>query len=113
MHEMSLCQSIREVIEDRARADGFAEVKLVRLEIGRFSCVEKQALEFAFDAAMRGSVAAGARLEICDLPGRAMCYDCMKEVEIDDRFSPCPICGGTMLMPVAGDEMRIKNLEVI
>ncbi len=113
MHEMSLCQSVREVIEDQARVQPITAVKTVRLEIGRFFCVEKQALEFAFDVVMCGSVAEGARLEITDLPGRAMCYDCMKEVEIDDRLAPCPVCGGGMLMPVAGDEMRIKNLEVI
>ena len=113
MHEMSLCEGIREVIEDQARAQDFAQVKTVRLEIGRFSGVEKPALAFAFDVVMRGSVAEGAQLVMLDLPGRAMCYDCLKEVEIDDRLALCPECGGGRLMPVAGDEMRIKDLEVI
>jgi hydrogenase nickel incorporation protein HypA/HybF len=113
MHEMSLCEGIRQVIEDQARAHDIKRVKRVRVEIGRFSGVEKPALEFAFDVVMRGSVAQGARLEMIDLPGTAMCYDCMKEVEIDDRLDPCPDCGGGKLMPVSGDEMRIKDLEVI
>ncbi|CUH68470.1 hydrogenase nickel incorporation protein HybF [Thalassovita gelatinovora] len=113
MHEMSLCEGIRDVIEDQARIHAIKAVKRVRLEIGSFSGVEKKALEFAFDVVMRGSVAEGALLEMLDLPGRAMCYDCMKEVEIDDRLAPCPECGGGKLMPVSGDEMRIKDLEVI
>jgi len=113
MHEMSLCEGIRDVIEDQARAHSAKAVKSVRLEIGRFSGVEKPALEFAFDVVMRGSVAEGARLEMIDLPGCAMCYDCMREVEIDDRLSPCPLCGGGRLMPVSGDEMRIKDMEVV
>ena len=113
MHEMSLCEGIRTVIEDQARAHDVKAVKRVRLEIGRFAGVEKPAMEFAFDVVMRGSVAEGAVLEMIDLPGRAMCYDCMKEVEIEDRLDPCPECGGGKLMPVAGDEMRIKDLEVI
>lgn len=113
MHEMSLCEGIRGVIEDQARTHAIKTVKRVRLEIGRFAGVEKRALEFAFEVVMRGSVAEGAALEMIDLPGQAMCYDCMKEVEIDDRLAPCPICGGGKLMPVAGDEMRIKDLEVI
>lgn len=113
MHEMSLCEGIRQVIEDQARAHTINVVKCVRLEIGRFSGVEKPALEFAFDVVMRGSVAEGARLEMLDLPGRAMCYDCVKEVEIAHRLDPCPDCGGGKLMPVGGDEMRIKDLEVI
>ena len=113
MHEMSLCEGIRQVIEEQARAHDVKAVKRVRVEIGRFSGVEKPALEFAFDVVMRGSVAEGATLEMIDLPGRAMCYDCVKEVEIGDRLAPWPDCGGGKLMPVSGDEMRIKDLEVV
>ena len=113
MHEMSLCEGIREVVEAQARQHGAKAVRRVRLEIGRFAGVEKPALEFAFEVVMCGSVAEGAALEMIDLPGRAMCYDCMKEVEIDTRLAPCPECGGGRLMPVSGDEMRIRDMEVV
>ncbi|WP_417249145.1 hydrogenase maturation nickel metallochaperone HypA [Celeribacter sp.] len=113
MHEMSLCEGIREVIEQQARDHNVKAVKRVRLEIGRFAGVEKPALEFAFEVVMRGSVAEKAVLEMIDLPGQAMCYDCMKEVEIDTRLAPCPDCGGGRLMPVSGDEMRIRDMEVV
>jgi hydrogenase nickel incorporation protein HypA/HybF len=112
MHEMSLAEGIREIVEDKARSHGFARVTVLRLEIGRFAGVEKPALEFAFDVVMRGSPAEGARLEMIDLPGRALCYDCMQTVEIADRFDPCPRCGGGKLIPNGGDEMRIKDMEV-
>jgi hydrogenase nickel incorporation protein HypA/HybF len=61
---------------------------------------------------MRGTVAEGAELVTLDLPGKALWYDCMKEVEIAERLDPCPCCGGGKLMPQGGDEMRIKDLEV-
>ena len=112
MHEMSLAEGIRDIVEDQARAHGFARVTVLRLEIGRFAGVEKPALAFAFDVVMRGSPAEGARLEMIDLPGRAMCYDCMTTVEIADRFDPCPLCGGGRLIPEGGDEMRIRDMEV-
>ena len=111
MHEMSLCEGIRSVIEDQARVHGLEKINCVRVEIGRFAGVEKPALAFAFDVVMRGSVAEGATLEMIDLPGKAMCFDCAKEVEIEDRLQPCPTCGGGKLMPTGGDEMRIKDLE--
>lgn len=111
MHEMSLCEGIREVIEDQARVHDFTKVTRVRVEIGQFSCVEKTALAFAFDVVMRGSVAEGAALEMLDVPGKAMCLDCVEEVEIADRLAPCPRCGGGKLMPTGGDEMRLKDLE--
>ncbi len=113
MHEMSLAEGIRTIVQDQARQHGFARVTRLRLEIGRFAGVEKPALAFAFDVVMRGSPAEGAALEMIDLPGRALCYDCLKQVEIDDRLAPCPLCGGGRLMPEGGDEMRIRDMEVL
>lgn len=113
MHEMSIAEGIRSVIEDAARAQGFARVTRVRLEIGRFAGIEAAALDFAFDVVMRGSVAEGAALQILDIPGRAMCFDCAELVEIEHRLDPCPKCGGSRLLPQGGDEMRIKDLEVL
>ena len=88
-------------------------VSRLRLEIGRFAGVEKPAMAFAFDAVMRGSPAEGATLEMIDLPGKALCFDCGEKVEIDDRLAPCPLCGGTRLLPEGGDEMRIRGMEVV
>ena len=113
MHEMSLAEGIRSIVEDQARAHGFARVTVLRLEIGRFAGVEKPALDFAFDVVMRGSPAEGARLEMIDLPGQALCYDCARTVEIAHRLDPCPFCGGGKLIPQGGDEMRIKDMEVV
>ena len=111
MHEMSLCEGIREVIEAQAHAHDVDRITRVRVEIGKFAGVEKRALAFAFDVVMRGSVAEGATLEMIDLPGKAMCVDCDHEVAIDDRLEPCPDCGGGKLIPTAGHEMRVKDLE--
>ncbi len=113
MHEMSICEGIRGTIEAAIAGEQVSAVKAVRLEIGRFASVEKSALEFAFDIVMRGTPAEGARLEIVDLPGRAMCYDCGTPKDLEARLAPCPDCGGTRLMPISGDELRIRDLEVI
>lgn len=113
MHEISICEGIRGVIEDQARQHGFVKVRQITLEIGAFAGVERTALEFGFDVVMRGSVAQGARLLIIDLPGRARCYDCHTTVEIPDRLAPCPLCAGARLLPEGGDEMRIKDMEVV
>lgn len=113
MHEMSLVEGIRSIVEDQARAHGFAKVTRLRLEIGRFAGVEKAALAFAFDVVMRGGPAETAVLEIIDLPGQALCFDCAVPVEIDDRLDPCPLCGGGKLLAQGGDEMRIKDMEVL
>ncbi|MFT5742174.1 MAG: hydrogenase nickel incorporation protein HypA/HybF [Paracoccaceae bacterium] len=112
MHEMSICEGMRGVIEDQARLHNAARISRVRVELGRFASIEKDALHFAFDVVMRGSAAEGAELVLIDLPGCALCYDCMKEVVIEHRLDLCPDCGGGKLMPQGGTEMRIKDLEV-
>lgn len=113
MHEMSLCEGILQVLEESAKTNSFQSVKRVRLEIGRFAGVEVDALRFGFDVVMRGSVADGAALEIIEVPGQAFCFDCSDTIEIDDRLDPCPACGGGKLTPTGGDEMKIKDLEVV
>jgi len=112
MHEMSLCEGILQIIEDKAAADGFTEVRCVRLEIGKFAGVEIDALRFGFDVVMKGSVAEQAELDVIELPGQAFCFDCTETVSVDERLQPCPACGGHKLAPSGGDEMRIKELEV-
>ncbi|MCX7646101.1 MAG: hydrogenase maturation nickel metallochaperone HypA [Rhodobacteraceae bacterium] len=113
MHEMSLAEGIRSIVLDQARLHGFRRVTRLRLEIGRLAAVEKPALDFALEVALRGSPAEGAQVEMIDLPGRALCYDCAATVEIADRLDPCPRCGGGRLLAQGGDEMRVRDMEVI
>jgi hydrogenase nickel incorporation protein HypA/HybF len=113
MHEMSLCEGLLQVLEDSAQTNAFERVRRVRLEIGRFAGVEIEALRFGFDVVTRGSLAEGAALEITEVPGQAFCFDCAETVTIDDRLDPCPACGGGKLSPTGGDQMTIKDLEVV
>jgi hydrogenase nickel incorporation protein HypA/HybF len=112
MHEMSICESVVQVLEEQAAAQQFARVKLVRLEVGPFSGVELEALRFCFDAVTRGTLAEGAALEIVTPPAAAWCLPCGKAVAIKERHDECPECGGFQLQITGGTELRIKELEV-
>ena len=112
MHEMSLCEGVLQVLEDHARTQAFTRVKAVWLEIGALSGVELDAMRFSFDAVMRDSLADGAQLEIIEIPGQAWCLTCAETVQVKQRFDQCPKCESYQLQVVAGDEMRIKELEV-
>lgn len=113
MHEMSLCEGVLQVIEDNARQQNYEKVSAVWLEIGALAGVEVEAMRFCFDAVTRGSIADGARLEILGTPGTAWCMGCMKSVTVSARYDLCPSCGGAQLHVTGGDEMRIKELEVV
>ena len=112
MHEMALCESIVQILEQEALRQDFSQVKTVWLEIGPLAGVELEALRFSFDAVARGTVAGQARLEIIETEGRAWCLACAKTVPVSQRFDPCPDCGSYQVQVTGGEEMRIKELEV-
>ena len=113
MHEISLCENIREIIQDQAAIDGFTRVNRVWLEVGALSCVEPDALRFGFDAVMRGTVAEGATLEIATPQARARCPACGNTATIKHRYDPCPQCGIGPMDMLAGDALKISKLEVV
>ncbi|MBE9550138.1 MAG: hydrogenase maturation nickel metallochaperone HypA [Proteobacteria bacterium] len=112
MHEISICEGILQVLETEADKQGFSRVKTVWLEIGDLASIEIEALLFGFEVVTRHSLAAGAKLEIINIPGTAWCMQCSKNVSIKQRYDECPECGSYQLQATAGDEMRIKELEV-
>lgn len=112
MHEMAICESILKVLEQEAVAKSYDRVRQVHLEIGRLAGVERQALEFSFDAVMRNSLADGAELKITEIDAEAWCLPCAKPVCIAARYDACPECNGYQLQLTKGDELKIKELEV-
>jgi hydrogenase nickel incorporation protein HypA/HybF len=112
MHELSLCESILQVLEEQATTQHYQKVKTVWLEIGALSGVEVEALRFSFDVVTQGSVAADAKLEIIDVPGQAWCMPCGRNVAVTELYDVCPECGSHQLQVNGGDQMRIKELEV-
>ncbi len=112
MHEMAISESIVGILETEAARRKYARVKTVWLEIGPLSGVETEALRFTFDVVAKGTLAEAATLEIVATEARAWCLPCEASVPIHRLFDACPRCGGHQLQVTAGDEMRIKELEV-
>ncbi|WP_456299004.1 hydrogenase maturation nickel metallochaperone HypA [Methylovulum miyakonense] len=112
MHELSLCESILQVLEQQAQTQQYRKVKTVWLEIGVLAGVEVEALRFSFDVVTQGSLAEQAKLEIIDMPGQAWCMPCGRNVAVQQLYDLCPHCGSHQLQVNSGDQMRIKELEV-
>jgi hydrogenase nickel incorporation protein HypA/HybF len=109
MHELGIVQ---DVIETVCESSGGARIARVVLEIGRLTAVLPDAVRFCFELASEGTLAEGARLEIVETPGRARCRACGAELALDRPFGRCA-CGGTDLEWLAGEELRIKEMEVV
>ena len=112
MHEMSLMESVREIVEEAARSHGARRVATVRLRIGALAAVDPEALRFCFDVVMQDGVAAGAALEIESEPGRAWCWDCAATVTLAAEAATCPDCGGHRLQVTGGTGMRVQDIDL-
>jgi hydrogenase nickel incorporation protein HypA/HybF len=113
VHEVALCQGLVDIIRRQQESSGFRRVRRVVVEMGVLGHVDPHALEFAFESESRDSPAEGAVLEIREIEGRAWCMDCSKPVTLARRGEPCPDCGGFILIVEQGEELRLKELEVI
>jgi len=113
MHELSLLENVREILESHAQSQNFAQVTRVTLEIGKLSCVEPEALRFGFDVVMKDSLAEGAELVITEAGGIGLCRQCGRQSIIETLYDPCAECGCPYMDVVQGAEMKIKDLIVI
>ena len=113
MHEVALCHSLVDIIREQQVQRGFAHVRRIIVEVGVLGHVDPHALEFAFEMEAKDSPAEGATLEIREIEGRAWCMDCSKAVTVTRRGDPCPFCGEFGMIVEQGDELRLKELEVV
>ncbi|MEO1132693.1 MAG: hydrogenase maturation nickel metallochaperone HypA [Cyanobacteria bacterium J06639_1] len=63
MHEVSVMESVSEIAIARAREVGAPHIHQLQLEVGEFSGVVVDALEFAFDVVVAGTMLEDAGLE--------------------------------------------------
>ncbi|HQX06228.1 MAG TPA: hydrogenase maturation nickel metallochaperone HypA [Zoogloea sp.] len=112
MHEMSLAEGIRQLVEEAGHRQGFRRVRTVVLEIGQLAAVEPDSLRFCFDVVMQGGLGDGAALQIVRVPGQGWCLQCETHVDIAELYDPCPCCGGYRVQVTGGTEMRVKELEI-
>lgn len=112
MHEMSLAEGIRSIVEDAAREHSAGRVERIVLEIGELAAVEVESLRFCLDVVLKDSVADGAAVDIEQAPGTGWCMQCAATVAIAQRYDACPRCGGYQVQPTGGTEMRVKELAL-
>jgi len=112
MHEMSLAEGVRDLIEKEARRNRSQHVREIELEIGQLASVDVDALRFALDIALRDSVADGSVVTIHEPPGHAWCMKCERTVELKRRGDGCPLCGGYQLAVTDGEQMCVTGMIV-
>ncbi|HEV2637160.1 MAG TPA: hydrogenase maturation nickel metallochaperone HypA [Actinocrinis sp.] len=112
MHEMSIALAVVDQVQERARAEGVAIVRSVRLQVGELAGVVPDSLAFCFELACAGTVLEGADLVTQTVPGRAWCEPCAGEWPVG--MPPdlgCPRCGGPAAGLLCGRELQIVDVQ--
>ena len=112
MHEMSIAQSVLDIAFREMEQRAATKLRKIKISIGEFSGVVKEALEFAFEVLGPDTPASGAEIEIEVLPLTAECPDCGPATcRLNDLNLTCPGCGGTVRL-TGGREMRVDYLDL-
>ena len=109
MHELGLCSSIVDAVEQRA---GERPVARVRVRVGRLHHVHPEAFDQSFAIAAMGTVAEDAAAELVLLPGAVALRGVRRGVGRPTRSrSACPACGAVEVEVVGGDELTLESIE--
>lgn len=110
MHELSIVMSIVETAEEKVKENHAQSVESIDLVIGDLAGVESEALDFAWDSAVKNTVLQSAKRNIIQVPAKAKCLECDCEFEIKELYDECPLCGEHLLQIVQGKELQIKSM---
>lgn len=111
MHELSITQSMIELVQETAAQHGATKVAKIRVKVGALTCIQPDALKFCFEVLREGTIAEGAELEIEKVPVKLKCSLC-DTVSEGKIGMPCPACGHGKLEVIAGKEFYVESIEV-
>lgn len=112
MHELWLCNRLLEIIQEQMMNQTYSRVKVINLEMGELTAVDKSALLFSFDVASKGTIAENGCLKFIVIPAKAWCEYCQKEIHIKQTYQACEFCNNYSLRIMGGEEFRIHSIEV-
>ena len=111
MHELSIAESLLQIIVDEVGQHGLISINKVKLQIGRFTAVVPESLTFCFELVSRDTVASGAQIEIETVGIVARCEKCDISFEVENRVFLCPKCGEPALELLSGRELSVLSIE--
>ncbi|UCE11642.1 MAG: hydrogenase maturation nickel metallochaperone HypA [Candidatus Thorarchaeota archaeon] len=123
MHEFSAACSIVEAALEGAKGHRVKRITAVNVEVGEFTFLVPEQLEFNFEIASRDTIMEGASLNITTVQGRVKCQKCGHEGEtkVDTEIAPqiamfspmkCSECGSSATDITGGKDFVITNIEV-
>jgi len=112
VHELSIAQSIINIVEESVCLQPGERVLTVEMVAGELTGIVTETMEFCFEFAAKDTVAQGARLTVETVPVMGRCKDCGREFAVENYNFVCPDCESTRIDMVSGTELYVKQVEV-
>jgi hydrogenase nickel incorporation protein HypA/HybF len=112
VHELSICQALLTQVAALAAARSGAVVARITIEVGPLAGIEPAQLATAFATLRLGSCAAQAELLIETTAVRIRCTACGAQSQTRPNRLVCGACGGFRIRILAGEELRLRRIEL-
>jgi hydrogenase nickel incorporation protein HypA/HybF len=112
VHELSICGALLTQVAEIALSRNAQAVARITIELGPLSGVEPSLLSSAFAIMRLGSIAADAELLIEVTGVSVRCLACGAQTETVANRLVCGMCGGFRTQVIAGDELRLRRIEM-
>jgi hydrogenase nickel incorporation protein HypA/HybF len=114
LHELSIAQSIVDIVLQHLPEEANGQVHSVKVRVGRLSGIVPQSLDFCFNSIVDETPLNGARLEIETVAVTAECLTCGDTfTKDDDTVYICPQCSGNDLRFIAGTELQVVEVALV
>lgn len=110
MHEFSVAQNIIDITLQSAKEHHVDSISSVEVEIGQAAGVVIEALEFAWESAIKDTPLQNTALVIKSIPLIVVCRNCGTQYNPEELFDICPHCGDMNPEIVKGRELRVSAI---
>ena len=112
MHEFSIALNIIDIATTEARKAQSENISKIEIEIGTASGVVRDALEFALESAVKGTILENTSILIREIQAVAECNACKHKFNIDGIVAICPECGDITANLVSGRELKVNSITL-
>lgn len=112
MHELSIAQSIVDIVGQYVPPEQAEDVRTVNVRVGALAGIVTDSLAFCFTAITAGTPLAHAALAVDFIPYRVSCATCRATSLAEPGLALCPHCGSAETAVLSGTELQVVDIEL-
>jgi len=112
MHEGDFTQAVVDHVLKTLEAYPQGRVKRVQLKTGEMLHIVQESVQFYYDLLTKDTNAAGAQVEVEEVPVRIVCGCGYDGGVKDHHVLVCPTCASRKVEVMSGKEIELVNVEI-